>query len=93
MSVRSPAVSRNVNSLVSIELAFTLIILREKRPENESVIRILPLEIVCGGCGKVLYTGFDLKSPKDVIRTSENKCSACGKSLSPSDFTIEIVKV
>ena len=53
----------------------------------------MPLEIVCGGCGKVLYTGFDLKSPKDVIRASENKCTGCGNSLSPSDFTIEVTKV
>jgi hypothetical protein len=53
----------------------------------------VPLEIVCSGCGKVLYTGFDLKSPKDVIRATENKCSACGKNLSASDFTLEILKV
>jgi hypothetical protein len=53
----------------------------------------MPLEIVCSGCGKILYTGFDLRSPKDVIRADENKCRGCGKSLSASDFTIEIIKV
>jgi hypothetical protein len=53
----------------------------------------MPLEIVCGGCGNVLYSGFDLKSPKDVIRATENKCGACGKSLSASDFTLDILKV
>lgn len=53
----------------------------------------MPLEIVCGGCGKVLYTGFDLKSPKDVIRANENRCSDCGRTLSSSDFSVEIIKV
>jgi predicted RNA-binding Zn-ribbon protein involved in translation (DUF1610 family) len=53
----------------------------------------MPLEIVCSSCGKVLYTGFELRSPKDVIRASENKCSACGKSLSPSEFTVEVLKI
>jgi hypothetical protein len=53
----------------------------------------MPLEIVCGECGEVLYSGFDLKSPKDVIRTSETKCRSCGKKLSPSDFAIEVLKV
>jgi len=53
----------------------------------------MPLEIVCGGCGQVLYSGFDLKSPKDVMRSNENKCRSCGKSLSVSDFSIEVAKV
>ena len=53
----------------------------------------VPLEIVCSNCGKVLYTGFDLRSPKDVIRADENKCKGCGQTLSALDFTIEIVKV
>jgi ribosomal protein S27E len=53
----------------------------------------MPLEIVCSGCGNVLYTGFELRSPKDVIRARENKCSECGKTLSSSEFTIEVLKV
>lgn len=53
----------------------------------------MPLEIMCSGCGKVLYTGFDLKSPKDVIRASENKCTACGRNLSFSEFTVEVTKI
>jgi hypothetical protein len=53
----------------------------------------MPLEIVCGECGEVQYSGFDLRSPKDIVRTSENKCRACGKNLSALDFTIEVSKV
>lgn len=53
----------------------------------------MPLEIVCSGCGSVLYNGFELRSPKDVIRANENKCPECGKSLSHSEFTIEVTKV
>ncbi len=53
----------------------------------------MPLEIVCGGCGKVVYTGFELRSPKDIIRANDNKCSECGKSLSANEFTIEVKKI
>ncbi len=52
----------------------------------------MPIEIVCDSCGAVLYTGFDLKSPKEVIRGTENKCRSCGKVLSPSDFSVEVRK-
>ncbi len=62
-------------------------------PNGKGAAFRMPLEIVCAGCGKVLYTGFDLKSPKDVVRANENKCSGCANILSPADFTIEITKV
>lgn len=52
----------------------------------------LPLEIICRSCGEVLYSGFDLRSPKDVIRATGNKCKACGQRVSVSDFTVEVSK-
>ncbi|HKW05209.1 MAG TPA: hypothetical protein VJN71_07930 [Nitrososphaerales archaeon] len=52
----------------------------------------MPLEITCSGCGSVIYTGFDLKSAKDVIRANQNKCKSCGKGLSANDYTIDISK-
>ena len=52
----------------------------------------MPFEITCVSCGTVLYSGFDLKPPKDVIRANKNKCKACGRSLSISDFGVEVSK-
>jgi RNase P subunit RPR2 len=52
----------------------------------------MPIEIICHSCGAVLYSGFDLKSPKEVVRATDNKCKACGHELSINDFSIEISK-
>ncbi|HZW54672.1 MAG TPA: hypothetical protein VFF30_00125 [Nitrososphaerales archaeon] len=53
----------------------------------------MPLEIICVACGGVIYSGFDLKSPKEAIRATEGKCKSCGKLLSSTDFTFEVTKV
>ncbi|MHB1868970.1 MAG: hypothetical protein ACYCPP_08500 [Nitrososphaerales archaeon] len=52
----------------------------------------MPLEITCASCGAILYSGFDLKPPKDVIRSNGDKCKGCGKTLMISDFGIEVSK-
>jgi hypothetical protein len=52
----------------------------------------MTLEVLCGGCGKVLYSGYDLRSPKEVVRASGGKCTGCGKPIIPSDFTLEVLK-
>ncbi|MGI0080791.1 MAG: hypothetical protein ACRECH_14360 [Nitrososphaerales archaeon] len=52
----------------------------------------MPLEIVCSGCGAVVYAGFDLKSAKDVIRANQNKCKSCGKTLSPTEYSVDVSK-
>jgi hypothetical protein len=53
----------------------------------------VPLEILCGSCGAVLYSGFELKGPKEVVRTSEGKCKKCGALLPGNEFSIEVAKV
>ncbi|MDH2899601.1 MAG: hypothetical protein PXY39_01385 [archaeon] len=52
----------------------------------------MPLEVVCASCGAMLYSGFDLKSPKEVIRSNQNKCKSCGKTLSSHDYTVDVGK-
>lgn len=50
----------------------------------------MPQEIICSGCGKVLYNGGILKSPQDVIKKYEGKCPTCGKELNSGAMEIEI---
>ena len=52
----------------------------------------MPIEIICGACGAVQYSGFDLKSPKEIIRANGNKCKSCGKTLSNNEFGVDIIK-
>ncbi len=60
--------------------------------QNKSEPSPLPLEIVCGSCGAVLYSGFDLKSPKDIVRMVDGKCKACGKPLSSHEYSVDVGK-
>jgi hypothetical protein len=53
---------------------------------------LMPFEVVCGSCGAILYSGFDLKPPKEVIRPFQNKCKACGKTLSSHDYSVDVSK-
>jgi hypothetical protein len=50
----------------------------------------LTYKIICGECGELLYSGYDLKSTRDVLKPSEGKCKKCGDILSQNDFNIEI---
>ena len=52
--------------------------------------RPMPQEIICSGCGYVLYKGEILKSPQDIIRKYEGKCPRCGKTLT---FDINNIKI
>ena len=49
-------------------------------------------EIVCSSCGTALYSGFDLRSPGDVLKAAEYKCKKCGAKLSPSKFQVDVRK-
>ncbi|MDA4112372.1 MAG: hypothetical protein OK439_07515 [Thaumarchaeota archaeon] len=53
----------------------------------------MPFEIACANCAAILYTGFDLRSPKDVIRSNDYKCKSCGKILSVGDFSVDVMKI
>ncbi|MEM4312243.1 MAG: hypothetical protein QXX95_07635 [Nitrososphaerales archaeon] len=53
----------------------------------------MPFEIICSKCGTVLYLGFDLKSPRDVLKATNNKCKGCGANLNYLDFKVEVTEI
>jgi len=50
-------------------------------------------EIVCSSCGTPLYSGFDLRSPADVLKAAEYKCRKCGTKLSTAKFQVDVRKI
>ncbi len=50
-------------------------------------------EIVCSSCGTALYSGFDLRSPGDVLKAADYKCRKCGAKLSAAKFTVDVEKI
>lgn len=50
-------------------------------------------EIACSSCGASLYTGFDLRSPADVLKAADYKCKKCGVKLSPAKFQVDVKKI
>lgn len=50
-------------------------------------------EIACMSCGGALYSGFDLKSPNDVLKLMGYRCKRCGAKLSTEKFRVEVKKV
>jgi DNA-directed RNA polymerase subunit RPC12/RpoP len=56
-------------------------------------VRALTYEIVCSSCGTPLYSGFDLRSPGDVLKAADYKCKKCGMRLSPTKFEVDIEKI
>ena len=53
----------------------------------------LTYEIACMSCGSALYSGFDLRSPNDILKVLGYKCKKCGAKLSPDKFKVEVTKV
>lgn len=49
-------------------------------------------EMACVSCGYQFYSGFDMKSPNDVLKAVDFKCKKCGERLSNSKFTVEVRK-
>ena len=49
-------------------------------------------EIACMSCGGALYSGFDLRSPNDVLKVIGYRCRKCGAKLSTDKFRIEVRK-
>lgn len=56
-------------------------------------LQALGFEIVCRECGTAIVAGFDLRSPKDVLKLYGGRCKKCGTALSPVDFQLEVVKL
>jgi len=50
-------------------------------------------EITCTSCGTSLYSGFDLRSPNDVLRALGYKCKKCGVKLSLEKFKVSVKKI
>ncbi len=50
-------------------------------------------EIVCSSCGTPLYSGFDLRSPGDILKAADFKCRKCGAKLSPAKFQVDVRKI
>jgi len=54
---------------------------------------VLTYEIACMSCGSALYSGFDLRSPSDVLKVMGYRCKKCGAKLSIEKFRVEVKKV
>jgi tRNA(Ile2) C34 agmatinyltransferase TiaS len=50
-------------------------------------------EIACVACGVSLYSGFDLRSPGDVLKALGYKCKKCGARLSVDRFRVEVKRI
>ncbi|HXW36703.1 MAG TPA: hypothetical protein VEJ36_02205 [Nitrososphaerales archaeon] len=50
-------------------------------------------EVACVSCGSSLYSGFDLRSPSDVLKGSGYRCKNCGVKLSLEKFRVEVKKI
>ena len=50
-------------------------------------------EIACMSCGTSLYSGFDLRSPGDVLKAAGYRCKKCGTKLSVDKFRIDVKKI
>ena len=44
-------------------------------------------EIVCMSCGASLYSGFDLRSPGDILKAADYRCKKCGTKLASDWFS------
>jgi len=40
-----------------------------------------------------LYSGFDLRSPNDVLKALGYKCKKCGVKLSAENFKVSVKKI
>lgn len=50
----------------------------------------MTFKITCSNCKEQLYSGFDLKSARDILKLTSGKCKKCDTNLSPYDFKIEV---
>jgi DNA-directed RNA polymerase subunit RPC12/RpoP len=50
-------------------------------------------ELVCSKCGYAIYSGFDLRSPSDILKPYGYRCKKCGAKLAPENFKVEVLKL
>ena len=59
----------------------------------EPCVRRVTYELVCSKCGYAIYSGFDLRSPNDILKPSGYRCKKCGAKLTPENFKVEVIKL
>lgn len=50
-------------------------------------------ELICSKCGHMIYSGFDLRSPNDILKPLGFTCRKCGAKLTPTNFKTEVMKL
>lgn len=53
----------------------------------------MPQQIICHGCGELLYEGTELKPPDEIIQRYNGKCPKCGRKLSMVPTSVEVKPV
>jgi DNA-directed RNA polymerase subunit RPC12/RpoP len=59
----------------------------------ETNLLCVTYELVCSKCGYPIYSGFDSRSPNDILKPSGFKCKKCGAKLNPENFKVEVMKL
>ena len=54
------------------------------------IIFHMTFKITCSNCKEQLYSGFDLKSARDILKLTAGKCKQCNTNLSSYDFMLEV---
>ena len=49
---------------------------------------MMSADVLCSKCGSVIYTMRMLKSVRDALRATNNRCPVCGAALNPADFSV-----
>jgi Zn finger protein HypA/HybF involved in hydrogenase expression len=59
-------------------------------PISIKEVEWLPQKVSCHQCGAVLYQGEELKSPEEILQTTEGKCPKCGAKLSLTPMNVDV---
>jgi len=51
----------------------------------------MPQKILCTGCNTILYDGFELESPLEIIQRNNGVCPKCGRKLGFDPDAIRII--
>lgn len=50
----------------------------------------MPQRVICHECGHVLYEGFELRPPDEIISQNGGKCPKCNRKLSLLPLEVEV---
>gem|GEM_PF-1002168 len=51
----------------------------------------MPQQVLCDGCGEVLYQGYEIRSPEEIYEMYSGKCPKCGRKLSLMPQKIDVL--